>query len=233
MAVGDAVGGGRDHAALDEADEHAHGPDEDEEEERGRSGWSPRTMAERLFDSPRAAGGGGLEEDVEVLEARHRLEDWEVSSCQWEAPPQTVTPGQYIRHLSFANFRTTGTRRTQEEAVRGKFVTGGRLEGVLKNAPNLRTLAMTEYVDSSLTLPVLTELFFRGYSRPAHTFVQEDSHAASSSAPAPGQSAAALIDIAGGPSPGAHALEYVPYEPETDEEQWERRSGFVALEAWI
>jgi hypothetical protein len=152
MAVGDVVGGGGgggygygngyEHAIVDEADEHAHDAaayEEEEEVERGRSGWSPRTMAERLFDSPRAAGGVALEEDVEVLEARHRLEDWEVSSCQWEAPPQTVTPGQYIRHLSFANFRTTGTRRTQEEAVRGKFVTGGRLEGVLKVGPALST----------------------------------------------------------------------------------------------
>jgi hypothetical protein len=86
---------------------------------------------------------------------------------------------------------------------------------------------MTEYVDSSLTLPVLTELFFRGYSRPAHTFVQEDAHTSARQT-----TASAPVDIAGtAPSTAPHTLEYVPYEPETDEEQWERRSGFVALEA--
>lgn len=41
-------------------------------------------------------------------------------------------PGPYIRHLSFAHFRTVGSRRTQDEAVRGRFVTAGRLEGVIK-----------------------------------------------------------------------------------------------------
>lgn len=123
------------------------------------------------------------------------------------------TPGPLIKHLSFANFRTTGTRRTQEEAVRGKFVTGGRLEGVLKNAPKLRSLAMTEYVDSSLTLPVLTELFFRGYERPAHPYSAEQE----------------AID--GQSSTTHHVVEYVPYEPETDEEQWERRATFSQMEA--
>jgi hypothetical protein len=41
-------------------------------------------------------------------------------------------PGPYIRHLSFNDFRTIGSRRTQDEAVRGRFVTAGRLEGVIK-----------------------------------------------------------------------------------------------------
>lgn len=41
-------------------------------------------------------------------------------------------PGPYIRHLNFTNFRTIGSRRSQEEAVRGRFVTAGRLEGVIK-----------------------------------------------------------------------------------------------------
>lgn len=47
-------------------------------------------------------------------------------------PELLPPPGPYIRHLSFVNFRTIGSRRTQDEAVRGRFVTGGRLEGVLK-----------------------------------------------------------------------------------------------------
>ncbi len=72
---------------------------------------------------------------------------------------------------------------------------------------------MTEYVDSSVTLPVLTELFFRGCVRPSHEFVQEAK---------PRDADGALIN---------HAMEYVPYEPETDEEEWGRRSGFVPLDA--
>lgn len=44
-------------------------------------------------------------------------------------------PGPYIRHLNFTNFRTIGSRRSQEEAVRGRFVTAGRLEGVIKVSP--------------------------------------------------------------------------------------------------
>lgn len=142
-------------------------------------------------------------------------EDWrygilDMDEEMFEEDPDT--PGPLIKHLSFANFRTTGTRRTQEEAVRGKFVTGGRLEGVLKNAPKLRSLAMTEYVDSSLTLPVLTELFFRGYERPAHPYSAEQ-------------------EALDGQNIYTHATEYVPYEPETDEEQWERRAEFSQMEA--
>lgn len=47
-------------------------------------------------------------------------------------PELLPPPGPYIRHLNFTNFRTIGSRRTQDEAVRGRFVTAGRLEGVLK-----------------------------------------------------------------------------------------------------
>ena len=52
----------------------------------------------------------------------------------WENvnPELLPPPGPYIRHISFTNFKTIGSRRTQEEAVRGRFVTAGRLEGVLK-----------------------------------------------------------------------------------------------------
>ena len=45
-------------------------------------------------------------------------------------------PGPYIRHLSFNNFRTIGSRRTQNEAIVGRFVTAGRLEGVMKVGPS-------------------------------------------------------------------------------------------------
>jgi len=47
-------------------------------------------------------------------------------------PELLPPPGPYIRHLSFVNFRTIGSRRTQDEAVRGRYVTAGRLEGVIK-----------------------------------------------------------------------------------------------------
>lgn len=52
----------------------------------------------------------------------------------WENvnPELLPPPGPYIRHISFTNFKTIGSRRTQEEAVRGRFVTAGRLEGVIK-----------------------------------------------------------------------------------------------------
>jgi len=52
----------------------------------------------------------------------------------WENvnPELLPPPGPYIRHINFTNFKTIGSRRTQEEAVRGRFVTAGRLEGVIK-----------------------------------------------------------------------------------------------------
>ena len=49
------------------------------------------------------------------------------------------SPGPYIRHVSFVNFRTIGSGRTQDEAVRGRFVTAGRLEGVIKVCASPRT----------------------------------------------------------------------------------------------
>jgi hypothetical protein len=77
--------------------------------------------------------------------------------------PTRLPPIPQIQSLSFANFRTTGTRRTQEEATRGKFVTSQRLYHVLRNAPRLKRLAMTEYVDSALAIEVIEEIFLRGY----------------------------------------------------------------------
>lgn len=77
--------------------------------------------------------------------------------------PTRLPPIPQIQSLSFANFRTIGTRRTQEEAVRGKFVTSQRMYHVLRNAPRLKRLAMTEYVDSALAIEVIEEIFLRGY----------------------------------------------------------------------
>lgn len=56
------------------------------------------------------------------------LEEGRLPSHSEMLPP----PGPYIRHLSFVSFRTIGSRRTQDEAVRGRYVTAGRLEGVIK-----------------------------------------------------------------------------------------------------
>ncbi|KIJ07152.1 hypothetical protein PAXINDRAFT_90857, partial [Paxillus involutus ATCC 200175] len=43
-----------------------------------------------------------------------------------------------------------------------RFVTGERIQALLKETPNLRTFGATEYMDSALTLNVLNELFLRG-----------------------------------------------------------------------
>ena len=136
-------------------------------------------------------------------------------------------PGPYIRHISFNNFRTIGSRRTQAEAVRGRFVTAGRLEGVIKNAPNLVSLCMTEYVDSSLSLPVLEELFFRGYRQPRGTLRRSSTSRGRSLSIDPNP----VIAPTSMSQTEPHRPTYVPYETETEEQKWRRRSLFTALEA--
>lgn len=74
--------------------------------------------SERILTPPRPEPPG-----LPPAEEEHWL------NCNPELLPP---PGPYIRHLSFVNFRTIGSRRSQEEAVRGRFVTGGRLEGFIK-----------------------------------------------------------------------------------------------------
>ncbi|KIL64474.1 hypothetical protein M378DRAFT_106133 [Amanita muscaria Koide BX008] len=76
--------------------------------------------------------------------------------------PDDPRPGRYVRHLDFNHFRTIGMRRSIEEGVNSRFVTGERLEAILKEMPNLTTFGATEYMDGALTLPVLNELFLRG-----------------------------------------------------------------------
>ncbi|ORX35987.1 hypothetical protein BD324DRAFT_651897 [Kockovaella imperatae] len=136
-------------------------------------------------------------------------------------------PGPYIRHLSFNNFRTVGSRRTQDEAVRGRFVTAGRLEGVIKNAPNLVSLCMTEYVDSSLTLPVLEEMVFRGY-RQSRGSLQRASRSRGRSLSIDPTPVVAPTFVS---QTEPNRPTYVPYETETEEQKWRRRSLFTALEA--
>ena len=46
--------------------------------------------------------------------------------------PQDPHPGRLVRHLDFNHFRTIGMRRSVEEGVNNRFVTGDRLIAVLK-----------------------------------------------------------------------------------------------------
>ncbi|KAF9468146.1 hypothetical protein BDZ94DRAFT_1184546 [Collybia nuda] len=76
--------------------------------------------------------------------------------------PSDPRPGRFVRHLDFNHFRTIGMRRSVEEGVTSRFVTGDRVQAVIKEMPNLTSFGATEYMDGALTLPVLNELFLRG-----------------------------------------------------------------------
>ncbi|KAF9236748.1 hypothetical protein BU15DRAFT_89034 [Melanogaster broomeanus] len=71
-------------------------------------------------------------------------------------------PGRFVQHIDFNHFRTIGMRRSVEESVTSRFVTGERVEALLKEMPNLTAFGATEYMDGALTLRVLNELFLRG-----------------------------------------------------------------------
>ncbi|KIJ12811.1 hypothetical protein PAXINDRAFT_177115 [Paxillus involutus ATCC 200175] len=75
---------------------------------------------------------------------------------------QDPHPGRFVQHIDFNHFRTIGMRRSVEEGVTSRFVTGERVQALLKEMPNLRTFGATEYMDGALTLDVLNELFLRG-----------------------------------------------------------------------
>ncbi|TDL25541.1 hypothetical protein BD410DRAFT_765043 [Rickenella mellea] len=76
--------------------------------------------------------------------------------------PHDPSAGRHVCHLDFNHFRTIGMRRSVGEGVHSRFVTGERVEAVLKETPNLTAFGATEYMDGALTLPVLKELFLRG-----------------------------------------------------------------------
>ena len=89
---------------------------------------------------------------------------------------------------------------------------------------------MTEYVDSALTYPVVEEVFFRGYRRPKITRRASNSLSrvrSYSVDPWP------IVDPVNAP----HAQQdpprptYVPYEDETEDDKWHRRTQFTALQA--
>lgn len=46
--------------------------------------------------------------------------------------PYDPRPGRFVRHLDFNHFRTIGMRRSVEEGVNSRFVTGDRVQAVLK-----------------------------------------------------------------------------------------------------
>jgi len=76
--------------------------------------------------------------------------------------PDDPRPGRHVQHIDFNHFRTIGMRRYVGEGVSSRFVTGERVERILKEMPNLLTFGATEYMDGALTLPVLVELLCRG-----------------------------------------------------------------------
>ncbi|KAG7089756.1 hypothetical protein E1B28_011410 [Marasmius oreades] len=76
--------------------------------------------------------------------------------------PNDPSPGRFVQHLDFNHFRTIGMRRSIDEGVNSRFVTGDRVEAVLKEMPNLTAFGATEYMDGALSLSVLKELFLRG-----------------------------------------------------------------------
>lgn len=46
--------------------------------------------------------------------------------------PKDPRPGRHVQHLDFNHFRTIGMRRSVEEGVNSRFVTGDRVEAILK-----------------------------------------------------------------------------------------------------
>jgi hypothetical protein len=46
--------------------------------------------------------------------------------------PHDPRPGRFVRHLDFNHFRTIGMRRLVDEGVNSRFVTGDRVESILK-----------------------------------------------------------------------------------------------------
>ncbi|KAJ7727285.1 hypothetical protein DFH07DRAFT_757801 [Mycena maculata] len=76
--------------------------------------------------------------------------------------PTDPRPGRFVRHLDFNHFRTLGMRRSVAEGVNSPFVTSYRVEAIVKEMPNLLIFGATEFMDGSLNLRILNELFLRG-----------------------------------------------------------------------
>ncbi|KAF7327629.1 hypothetical protein MKEN_00342200 [Mycena kentingensis (nom. inval.)] len=76
--------------------------------------------------------------------------------------PNDPRPGRFVRHLDFNHFRTLGMRRSVGEGLNSPFVTAHRVGAMIKEMPNLLVFGATEFMDSSLNLHILNELFLRG-----------------------------------------------------------------------
>lgn len=46
--------------------------------------------------------------------------------------PNDPRPGRFVQSLDFKHFRTIGMRRSVDEGVNSRFVTGDRVEAILK-----------------------------------------------------------------------------------------------------
>lgn len=53
--------------------------------------------------------------------------------------PHDPRPGRFVRHLDFNHFRTFGMRRLVDEGVNSRFVTGVRVQAILKVRPSRRS----------------------------------------------------------------------------------------------
>lgn len=96
------------------------------------------------------------------------------------------------------------------------------------------SVCLTEYVDSSLSFPVIEDLLFRGYRQPKaprRLSITNNSRALSrqrsiSVDPNPFLSPMTTLSQLDPPRP-----DYVPYEDENESEKWLRRSKFTPLQA--
>ena len=61
---------------------------------------------------------------------------------------QDPHPGRHVHHIDFNHFRTIGMRREVGEAAKRRFVTGDRLENVLK----VRNSSFSDGASTSLVL---------------------------------------------------------------------------------
>ena len=73
---------------------------------------------------------------------------------------QDRRPGRFVRHLDFNHFRTIGMRRLVGEGVNNRFVTGERLEAMLKvrsSSRNVSLFCLTLSRRKRLTSPHLVQ----------------------------------------------------------------------------
>ncbi|KAF8525836.1 hypothetical protein BU17DRAFT_40991 [Hysterangium stoloniferum] len=97
-----------------------------------------------------------------VTDAVETLSLYAEKLCHIVPTPHDHRPGRHTRSLDFNHFRTIGMRRSVDEGMNSRYVTGDRVNRVLQEMVNLEVFGATEYMDGALTLPVLSELLLRG-----------------------------------------------------------------------